>query len=96
MERGMGMRGRRKWRGGREERGRGRERERGLEGVDGCGNKGEGREGEEEEKKGERAVTQWFRTAKNRDVSNGPFAHPLIHSLAPLTYSLAPHCLLCS
>ena len=34
----------------------------------------------------------WFRTAKNRDVSNGPFACPLTRSLTPLTHSLAPHC----
>ena len=34
---------------------------------------------------------RWFRTAKNRDVSNGQLACPLAHSLAPLTHSLAPH-----
>ena len=33
----------------------------------------------------------WFRTAKNRD---GPLAFPFARSLAPLTYSLGPHCLL--
>ena len=44
------------------------------------------------------------RTAKNRDVSTGPFARPLDRSLAPLTHSLrsaqlasasrAPHALI--
>ena len=38
---------------------------------------------------------QWFRTAKNQDVSTGPLACPFARSLAPLTHSLALHCLLC-
>ena len=42
------------------------------------------------------AFTQWFRTSWNRDSSIGPLAHPLAHSLAPLTRLLAPHCSLCS
>ena len=35
--------------------------------------------------------TQWFRTAKNWDVSTGP----ITRLLAPLTHLLAPHCSLC-
>ena len=42
----------------------------------------------------EKASTQWLRISLNRNVSNGPLAHPLAGSLAPLTRSLAPHCLL--
>ena len=37
---------------------------------------------------------QWFRIAKNRDVSNGLLPHPFTHWLAPLTHSLTPPCLL--
>ena len=36
----------------------------------------------------EETSTQWFRTAKNRDVSTGPLARPFARSLAPLTPSL--------
>ena len=36
--------------------------------------------------------SQWFKTSWFQDVSNGPLAHPLARSLAPLTRSLAPHC----
>ena len=39
---------------------------------------------------------QWARSTKNPDVSTGPFARPFSCSLAPLTGSLAPPCLLCS
>ena len=35
---------------------------------------------------------QWFRTAKNRDVSSGTLARPFACLLAPLTHLLAPHC----
>ena len=37
---------------------------------------------------------QWFRSAKNQNVSTGPLACPFARSLAPLTHSLAPPCLL--
>ena len=40
--------------------------------------------------------TQWARIRKNIDQSTGPLAHPVAHSLAPLTRSLAPHYQLCS
>ena len=33
-------------------------------------------------------VSQWSGTAKNRDVSTGPFTSPFAHSLAPLTVRL--------
>ena len=36
----------------------------------------------------------WSGTNKNRDVSTGPLARPFARSLAPLTRSLAPDCLL--
>ena len=36
----------------------------------------------------------WFKTAKGRDVSTGTFTCPFAPSLAPLTLSLAPSCLL--
>ena len=42
------------------------------------------------------AEVQWFRSAKNRVVNTGPLACPFARSLAPLTHSLAPPCLLCS
>ena len=41
-------------------------------------------------------IALWFRTALNRDVSNGQLACPIVRSLVPLTYLLAPHCSLCS
>ena len=37
---------------------------------------------------------QWVRSAKNREVSTGPLARPFACSLAPLTRSLTPDCLL--
>ena len=37
----------------------------------------------------------WVRSNKNPDESTGPLARPFAHSLAPLTHSLAPPCLLC-
>ena len=49
-----------------------------------CGRGGEGR------------GALWFRTAMNPDLSTGPLARPFDRSLAPLTHSLALHCLLCS
>ena len=36
-------------------------------------------------------IARWFRTAKNRDVGNGPLAPELARSLAPLTHLVAPH-----
>ena len=39
-----------------------------------------------------RDSAQWFRTAKNRDVSTGPPARAFACSLAPLTHLLAPPC----
>ena len=36
----------------------------------------------------------WFRTTMSRDVSTGPLARSFAYLLAPLTDSLAPHCLL--
>ena len=36
----------------------------------------------------------WFRIAMNRDASTGPLARTFACLLAPLTHSLAPHCLL--
>ena len=46
---------------------------------------------------GQRANARWFRTAKNQDVCNG-LVRLLVYfkSLAPLSHSLALHCLLCS
>ena len=41
-------------------------------------------------------VAQWFRTAKNQDVSTGPLTRPFACSLATLTHSLALPCSLCS
>ena len=35
---------------------------------------------------------QWFRTAKNRDLSTGPLACSFARSLAPLTQLFALHC----
>ena len=35
-----------------------------------------------------------FRTAMNRDMSTGPLTRLFAHSLALLTHSIAPHCLL--
>ena len=46
--------------------------------------------------KADNGDAQWFRTAKNPDVSTGPLARPFDCSLAPLTRSLAPDCSLCS
>ena len=43
---------------------------------------------------GDSAHAQWSGTAKNQDVSTGPLARPFARSLAPLTRSLAPDCLL--
>ena len=40
-------------------------------------------------------IALWFRTTKSRDINTGPLICPFAHPLAPLTYSLAPHCLLC-
>ena len=37
----------------------------------------------------------WSGRNKNRDVRTGPLACPFARSLAPLTHSLAPPCLLC-
>ena len=42
-----------------------------------------------------RSIAQWFGTTRNQDVSSGPLAFPFTPSLAPLTHSLSPHCLLC-
>ena len=39
---------------------------------------------------------QWFKTAKNQDICNGPLASPFARLLTLLTHPLAPHCLLCS
>ena len=36
----------------------------------------------------------WSETNKNRDASTGPLARPCARSLAPLTRSRAPDCLL--
>ena len=38
---------------------------------------------------------QWFRTAKNYDVSTGPFAQPFVRSHASFTHSIALHHSLC-
>ena len=40
------------------------------------------------------AIAQWFRTAKDRDISTGPLACLFASLLALLTCVLAPHCLL--
>ena len=39
-------------------------------------------------------MVSWCIITKNPDLSIGPLACPFAHSLAPLTRSLAPHCLL--
>ena len=38
---------------------------------------------------------QWFRNAKDWDVSTGPFVCLFMHLLALLTHSLVLYCLLC-
>ena len=45
---------------------------------------------------GIQTAAQWIKTAKNWDGSTGPIARSFARSLAPITYSLAPHCSLCS